>query len=208
MDPIDEANLPIKAGKVTLPEDPDDYVSWTTVEFDHAFDTTPVVIAQIQSHNDAEWVRTRIQSVNSQGFQVMLEEDKQDNVHGDETLGWIAVATSNAIETVNDLQYAAVNSNDAVTHEPSTGVINYPEAFTETPLVFAGMQTYDGGDPAGVRMTESTESGVVVFVEEETCSDADMEHTTEMVGVIAFNAELNGCHIPSKHTRSLARTHT
>ena len=55
-----------------------------------------------------------------------------------------------------------------------------------TPAVFGSMHTFDGGDPSHLRMDASSATGCTVFVEEETCSDAELAHTTEKVGIVAI----------------------
>ena len=48
------------------------------------------------------------------------------------------------------------------------------------------MATFDGGDPSHMRQGAAvTTAGCEVFVEEETCSDAELRHTTEAIGILA-----------------------
>jgi len=48
------------------------------------------------------------------------------------------------------------------------------------------MQTYNGGDPAHTRLGDPvSRSGFSVFIEEETCSDSELNHIAETVGVLA-----------------------
>ena len=54
-----------------------------------------------------------------------------------------------------------------------------------TPAVFGSMHTFDGGDPSHLRMDASSATGCTVFVEEETCSDAELAHTPETVHIFA-----------------------
>ena len=81
---------------------------WFKVTFPHAFSSTPVVMAQIQTYGGPDTPGIRLQNVTSSGFEVRMDEliahrstsstqgslgkFSSDGVHpGAETLGWIAV---------------------------------------------------------------------------------------------------------------------
>jgi hypothetical protein len=56
-----------------------------------------------------------------------------------------------------------------------------------SPVLLAGMQTQDGGDPAGIRYRSLGTSSVSVKIEEETSADSEIGHTTEVVGYVVFD---------------------
>ncbi|MCD4781308.1 MAG: hypothetical protein K8S27_12280, partial [Candidatus Omnitrophica bacterium] len=78
----------------------------------------------------------------------------------------------------------AVMTPDAVTHSSYT--INFVESFAQTPIVLAAMVTTDGGDAAATRITSVSEAQMQLFIEEEKSRDAEISHTTEVVGFIAL----------------------
>ena len=139
--------------------------------------TNAVVVSQIQSHTGGDWVKTRQRTVTTQGFQVKQEEDGLDIGHNTEVYGWIAMPAG--VGAMTGVSYEAILTPDAVTHNP------YTVAFTGSfggapPAVFGSMQTFDGGDPSHLRLNTSPQvAGVDIFVEEETCSDSELAHTTE-----------------------------
>ena len=49
------------------------------------------------------------------------------------------------------------------------------------------MHTFDGGDPSHMRQSSVTATEAVMWVEEETCTDAELAHTTETIGVLAMD---------------------
>lgn len=49
------------------------------------------------------------------------------------------------------------------------------------------MQTADGPDPAHMRQDHVGTDRAVLWIEEETCSDAELQHTSEVAGVIAID---------------------
>ena len=90
------------------------------------------------------------------------------------------------------LNYEAIRTPDAVTHNPYD--INFAVSWDAPPPVFGAMQTFDGSDPSHMRQgaAGTTTSGVQVFVEEETCTDSEMAHTTETVGIVAIQTGVAG----------------
>ena len=66
--------------------------------------------------------------------------------------------------------------------------------FSVPPAVFGGMQTANGGDPSHNRLgpAGTTASGTSVFVEEETCSDGEMNHIAETFGIFAVQTGVAG----------------
>ena len=85
---------------------------------------------------------------------------------------------------VANTAFEAVLTPNAVTHQPFT--IRFATVFEQPPAVFSSMQTFNGGDPAHLRLTSAaTASGCSIFIEEETCSDAELAHVAETLGVLA-----------------------
>ena len=55
------------------------------------------------------------------------------------------------------------------------------------------MMTFDGGDPSHMRQGATiTMTGAEVFVEEETCTDAELAHTQETIGLLAIQTGVAG----------------
>ena len=83
------------------------------------------------------------------------------------------------------LTFEAIKTPDQVTHNHYDVV--FSAVFGAVPALFGAMQSFDGPDPAHMRQSRAVDvEGVQVFVEEETCSDADLAHTTETVGILAI----------------------
>jgi hypothetical protein len=79
-------------------------------------------------------------------------------------------------------------TGNAVTHSWSSVVYTDTLPDNEVPVLFAQMQTYDGPDTAGVRMSSVSATGFIVMVEEEKSSDEEISHTTEVIGYAGFEA--------------------
>ena len=153
--------------------------------FDIAFDSPiadAVAFTQIQTHTGGHWCKTRQRSVSSTGLQARLEEDGSDGGHNTEIFGWFAL--SGGAGDLGGSTYEALATPNAVTHQPYDGT--FSATFGNAPAFFSAMQTYNGGDPAHTRLGDPvSRSGFSVFIEEETCSDSELNHIAETVGVLA-----------------------
>jgi hypothetical protein len=148
------------------------------------FDSTPAVLAQVTSTNDADAVTDRIQSVSASGFGVRLDNEERQfsGSHGSESVDWIAVekggsASSGAV---------AGRTGDLVTHTPYR--IDFPGAFSADDFAFvADMQTRGGSDIANLRVSESDNTSASVYVHEEQSRDQEIVHTSEVVAYLGLD---------------------
>jgi len=88
-DPSDPGSIPslfsIEIGEVNLDH------TWTTVELQKSF-VHPIVIAKPLSLNDDDPAVVRIRNVDSNGFEVRIQEwDYLDGIHGEETVSYIVM---------------------------------------------------------------------------------------------------------------------
>ena len=72
--------------------------TWADVTFSGAlpFTSAPVVLSQVQTNNDTEWVKTRQQNVTAAGFDVALEEAEMmttthESARQGRVIGWLAI---------------------------------------------------------------------------------------------------------------------
>jgi len=63
--------------------------------------------------------------------------------------------------------------------------INFLEEFPADPVVVASIETYNGGDTAGLRLRKLGPAGFEIRVEEEQSRDAETAHNAERVGYLA-----------------------
>ena len=86
--------------------------------------------------------------------------------------------------------YNAGLTDQVVTHDEYE--ISFWTPFVSTPRFFATMQTYAGTDSSQLRQsTDTSKEGTTVFVEEETCSDDEVNHAAEIVGWFAIDSATN-----------------
>ncbi|MEM9923190.1 MAG: PPC domain-containing protein, partial [Cyanobacteria bacterium P01_D01_bin.50] len=155
-----------------------------TVNFDADFDSTPVVMSQVQTLNGTDFVRTRQDDITQSGFLVGMEEEEANATsgHANETIGYMAMSGGSG--NWSGLNYIADYTGDIVTHAWET--VNFGAGFTQAPQLLASLASYDGADAAGIRYDSLGSSSVQFKVEEDTSFDSEMLHTTENVSFLAI----------------------
>lgn len=154
--------------------------------FSGGFTDPPVVLTSVMSNNDTTTVDSDPSAITAAGFNLTLqEEEAEDGVHGAETIGWIAIQAGG-----DAASGTASVSGDTVTETVST--FGLGATFTDS-VVLAETQTLDGPDTATVSITAQTDSTVGVFIDEEQSNDGETGHTTEVVGIVAFEDGLIPC---------------
>ena len=151
------------------------FLQASAVSFEKAFGLRPVVVAQVQTANDARAVVTRLDKVSTSGFQVKLQGEEKNTAHDAEVVGYIAVQTSSK-STIEIARISKIN------HEWS--YIQFSQQHAGTPVLLAAIQTLAGGDTASLRFKDLSKSGVSVFIEEEQSGDSETKHTREDVGYV------------------------
>lgn len=184
----------LEVGKVTTSRTVGPGVSnqWQSVSFPNAFETTPAVLTQVQTDNDATWVKTRQRNASVSSFQVALEQaDSVGSPHGTETVGWVAVHPGQG--NSNGHPYQVLDTANAVTHNPFTVDFQAArEGFSTLgadPHWVGALATYDGGDGAALRQENLASTSVDVRVEEDSTLDSEINHTTEVVSYFALGGD-------------------
>ena len=160
---------------------------WQTVTFSAPFAQAPVVISQVQTNDDSHFVNTRQRVSTPSSVQLALQEDDaQTEAHGTETIGWLALSSGSG--TWSGTPFLAGETGFAITDQAST--VDFDPAFSDTPLLIAGLNSYAEQDHASVRIVPSTLSASSVQLQliEETTQDGETLHTTESVAYLALAA--------------------
>lgn len=156
---------------------------WANIDL-KAFDKAPVVLSQVQTSNDSDFVRLRQQNISADNFQLALEKEEalETAAHGTEAIGWMALSAGAG--DWSGLSYQAGYTGDRMTHRWSS--IDFSPNFKKAPQLLASVATYDGGDPVGLRYQQLTSAGVQLMLEEDTSRDRETKHTSENVGFLAL----------------------
>ena len=151
---------------------------WTTVGFNGPVGPSPILVSRAQTHNGDNEIITRHRNVSASGAEVRLQEEQgRDGSHTSETIGYVAAPRS--------------------TPNVTTGLVEATEEWTESqlagvpstdPVALASVETYNGGDPVGVRLRNVGSSGFELFLEEEKSTGDEVAHTIEDVAIFATTA--------------------
>ncbi len=172
--PQNVGSLTAEAGTVNINH------NWTTVSFNQSFGSAPVVVATVGTFAGGQAVTTRIRDIGTGSFQVRLQEEEgNDGTHAVERVDWIAIVPGTT--TFAGTKVAVGRTGNSVTNNFAT--INFGTSVAE-PVMVAAMQTFDGSDPAYIRHQDLTSTSMQVLVEEEMSGDAEIAHTTEVIGWI------------------------
>jgi hypothetical protein len=188
---------------------------WETVHFHANSGNDHAVMTHVQTTHDPHFVKTRQQSIDQDGFQVMLEQtglsaqinadgtidqdygygegvdanggvDVREHVHGVETVGWLAVSLG--VGTLGNVRYEAGMTDEEVTHMAYT--VNFQEQFRDVPRFFGNIASHHGWDSSQLRQNGAspiTTTSATFVIEEEQCIDDETGCDGEAVAG-------NGCH--------------
>jgi hypothetical protein len=154
------------------------------VSFQQAFTVNPIIICSITSENDIYTITGRVNNISREGFDFSLQtqESHSDAHQGIETISYIAWEPSAG--TIDGITYLIESTFNEITNNFHQ-VVFYPE-FSRQPIFIADMQTRNGMDTANVRWRNKTVSGVEIQIDEEQSREREVNHTTEVVGYMAF----------------------
>ena len=166
------------------------------VDFADAFDSPPVVVTTALAEADinAEAVDSDPFNITANGFDLILEEEEgNDGVHGDVSVGWIAVGVG------GDGSYGS-----AITHDNfDESTVSYGVGATYTDaIVVAETQTRNdpGGDAANIEIRSNlnnpTTDAISLRLREERSADRELDHADETLGIVAFQRGLIFCFTP------------
>lgn len=156
---------------------------WAGISFGSPFASAPVLLSQVQSSNQAGYLKTRHDAASTSGFRLALEgEEKSSAVHGPESVGWLALSPGSG--QWDGLHYQA-SANGLI--YGGWKRISFSQQFSNPPLLLAGLNSYQGANNASLRF-RSLESGEVELrVEEDRTYDKETAHAFEKLALLAFS---------------------
>ncbi len=156
------------------------------VRFAVPFAARPVVMAQVNSYNDPDWVKTRLRNVTAEGFEVAMEEQQTGILgnppHRRETLGWLAIEPAQG-EWSHHPYLAAEAPVDSRGRRLSWDL---QAKAGENIHLLAGLASYRDRDPAYVRYRELGPGGATVRIQEDRAYDRETEHQAETLSYVAI----------------------
>lgn len=154
------------------------------VAFDKAFDDAPVVLTQLQTFNGGDFANARKDGTTATGFDVAIEEQESlaRTGHANEEIGWVAIEEGSG--RWNGHRYFSDIVADAANHTNSR--LDFGDAFTGTPEVFAQTHSANGGDPVSTRYKSVDRDGVTVALQEDQTRDSETWHVVEDMDLFAL----------------------
>ena len=154
---------------------------WKYVPFPITFNGTPMIFSTVISENDPSAVTVRHRNPYSQGFEVgLFEEENNDGVHAPEDVAWIAIEAGT---NVGDLVLEA-DRWQYISEAPQ--IVNFTGYFGSNPGLLTSIQSTHDDDPAKERISAITDTTAIVFVQEEVSADAEIAHALEHISYLAF----------------------
>ena len=150
-----------------------------------SYDSTPVILTQVVTENEADAVTGRIQKSGLSSFEYKLQEmEKTKNAHTAETIDYIAWEPG--MGDLSGLLYEAGLTSEVVDHNGFD--LEFQTTFPDLPLFIANMQTYEGRDTAALRTQDMTKTAIEIKTEEEQSKDAETDHAKEVVGYLIIGS--------------------
>ncbi len=182
----------------------------TTATFSHTFTAPPIVLHQVMSNNDTDWISSWVARVgdrnnvpNYRQMQIGLNaaEVTTSDTHDPETVGWIAFNNigSGSINGVDFFTY----KNEELPQGHSNGCYTFtPGGTFADPMPIISQMTMDGTEGSWPSICSLSSTTVGTHVEEDDYRDSERSHTDEAIGSIVFDGSFNysGSTNPGNHT--------
>jgi hypothetical protein len=149
----------------------------------------PVVLTAIETFNGSDTAATRLREVTPTGAEVKIEEEQsggdQETAHNDETVG-VVVARDGGLWDEAGSRIGEAGS--LRTDQPDRNTwhdIDFGERYSD-PVVFPQLMSYEGGQPAHIRLRNVGPTGCQFKIEEWDYLNGP--HTTETVGYLVVES--------------------
>ncbi len=157
--------------------------TYDQIDFKQVFNVQPVVVAAIATINEKNAVCGRLRGITTGGLEFKLQEQEvNDKEHVLEKISYIAWEPSSG--NLDGVLFEVGKTADKVKHVDYA--VYFVENFSSDPILLTDMQTTDGGDTSVTRCKTVTSDSFEVFIEEEKSKDNEINHTSEVVGYMAF----------------------
>lgn len=182
----------------------------TTTTFSHTFTAPPIVLHQVMSNSDSQWISSWVAKVGDptnvptyRQMQIGLNaaEVTTSNAHGAETVGWIAFSNvgSGTVDGINFRTY----ENDELPRGHSDGCYTFtPGGTYTTPIPLLSQMSMDGSEGSWASVCSLSSTTVGTHLEEDDYRDSERSHMDEAVGAIVFDGTMHyaGSTNPLNHT--------
>lgn len=180
----------LQVGTTVIPDS--DTNTFYSVSFEQAFEEAPIIVLQVQTNNGPQWEIARADNITTTGFDIALQEQEaSDGFHISEVVGWAAfdAADSDVFEW-NGIGVQAFDTGAVVTR--NSDPFEFAADVGLNPLISASISSFNGSDPAVLRLQELTHDGTNAaaqfMAQEEKSLDEETVHNPENVTGFAFES--------------------
>ncbi|SEQ80037.1 hypothetical protein [Natrinema salaciae] len=160
---------------------------WQTAYFGHAFDETPVVLAQPQTFRSEFPIVSRQRNLGTASVEWRVQRELAEREeHPAERIGAIVMEPGTASLYGTSFEMGTV---DGVDHTRTR--VGFDGTYQE-PRFMADMQTFNDDQPAGLRYSDLLSSSVRVFVEQERSVEGRPVDDPETVGYMTVEGATSG----------------
>lgn len=168
--------------------------SFDSKTFDHTFSSDPIVLHQVMTNNDSDWISTYVSRDNSRtnppdtdGMRIALNGAEAFGSHGTETIGWIAIERDQTGVIDSTVDFETFRTTDSVRgHDNGCYGFSYQNTYVSPPLVLGFLEEMDGGNGGWSVTCSNTEDTASFHIEEDQVGDNERVHATETNSFIAF----------------------
>ncbi len=154
---------------------------WKYVPYPVTFTQTPIVFTQVITNNDPAAVVPRQKNATTQGFELSLrEEELSDNTHDGENVAWVAIEPGIQSSGFKFEAGTLANINQVLQ------TLNFSQSFSGEPIFLSSILTHKENDPATLRHSDLSATGINVALQEEQSKDTEINHTSENMGYLAI----------------------
>jgi serralysin len=156
--------------------------SFEQVSFSKSYLSKPIVLTQIQSTNNSDWVLTRTKKINNSNFQVRIqkEEKRKGTSFQNEIVGWMSINSGNYTRG----QRVQTKLVSRINHMIKT--IRYGSSFSSSPVLLTKVASYTGRDPCNTRIVRNRNFYFQVKILEDKSKDREIRHRNEYIYYFAI----------------------
>jgi serine protease len=181
-DPMDTIPNPIAVETFLKESNP----HWLATDFSEQFLDTTILFSQMQSFNGSDTASLRMRNLTSTGFEVLLEEEKSADTelgHANEVIGLLGLREGEILDSDGN----TIGEAGLVTSNTSNGgdwkTLTFSRSYAN-PVLLMEMLTFNGEQPAHLRLKNVSNTGAQYQIEEWDYLDG--AHASETIGYIVL----------------------
>ncbi len=162
--------------------------------FKAKFSSEPIVLHQVMTANDNRWITSYVSNYNARqtppdamGMRLALNGAEAATNHGQEVIGWLAVARDVSGRLAGHNWETYRTPNNVRGHDDGCYPFNYRQTYTDAPLTLASQQNMDENDGSWAVLCGNTATTASLYVDEDQVQDNERSNTGETLGFISFD---------------------